>query len=764
MATKNEKEKKEEKIVPTSKDEMKLNELFQDLFKKISMNTHEVDIDSNKTAIDTMSEKIKRVIADDMAEMKSYGGENDLSRFLINTIQNSNSNKFAANIKDPKNNENALENLFMSGEGSIFSTFQERFKNKALLFNDLEIISEQLVELSEAINTTRDDIVSSDDVGADISKSLTFSVDGVEEDDKYDELIDEVKRQEEMHGLNYIIREHIVPKTLKYGEYFVYVIPESKLYENAQKRKLELTNGAAMESYEAKTFLESLRLDKSDPQFKDIKPDDMVMYLSENIKINNSDLPLPIMENNTLTGAMKDLAQFNSLSNLLKQNKGKKKKANGENKYASLGFSDGVKSFKPEDWSEVKGCYIKLLDPKKVIPVKLMNYTIGYYYIHDTELDITNHHCSHGHRFTNIIDNMTNKTTDQQNLISGIADAVVKSFNKQYLNDNIEFKELIINSLLYNDMYKRKLHYQFIPGDHICRFSVNEDENGNGQSMLYKSLFYAKLYLSLLVFNMITYLTKSQDTIVTYVKTSGIDKNMINKTMDVARQWKSKQIGIGDLMDYSSIYSKIGTGRDLFIPEGESGERGLSWDVIQGQDVNMQNELMEQLKQDFINGTGVPSVIMNYINEADFAKTLVMANAKHLRRVMMYQDNFNEDITEFYQKILCYCTDIDMEDIANFKYTLQRPKTLPNNNLVDLLGYGDQILDFVEKSMFGQYAEETPELNISKDMFRKEFSRKVLPMLPWELIDEIMEKVNLDVVKDTLKKASNSDDGSGEEY
>lgn len=759
MANKNEKkEKKEEKLFQTNKEEVKLNELFQELYKKIAMNTHDMDVNVNKNAIDSMSEKIKKVIADDMEEMKSYGGENDLSRFLINTIQNT-TGKFASNVTDAKN-DNALESIFMSGEGSIFNTFQERFKNKALLFNDLEIISEQLVELSEAINTTRDDIVSSDDVGADISKSLTFSVDGTD-DDKYDELIDEVKKQEDIHGLNYIIREHIVPKTLKYGEYYIYLIPESKLYENTQKKKMELTNGATMEATEAKVFLESLKLDKSNPNYKDIKPDDVVTYLSENIKINNTDIPLPILENNNMVGAMKDLAQFNSLTNLLKQNKGKKKEQ-GENKYSSLGFSDGIKSFKLEDWSDIKGCYIKLLDPKKVIPVKLMNYTIGYYYIHDAELDVTNHHCNHGHRFSNVISNMTNKSTDQQNVIANIADSIVKSFNKQYLNDNMEFKDLIINSLLYNDMYKKKLHYQFIPGDHICRFSVNEDENGNGQSMIYKSLFYAKLYLSLLVFNMITYLTKSQDTIVTYVKTSGIDKNVINKTMDVARQWKSKQIGIGDLMDYSSIYSKIGTGRDLFIPEGESGERGLSWDVIQGQQVDMQNELMEQLKQAFINGTGVPSVIMNYINEADFAKTLVMANAKHLRRVMMYQDNFNEDITHMYQKLLCYCTDIEMEDIANFKYTLQRPKTLPNNNLVDMLGYGDQILDFVEKSEFGQYGEETPELNTMKDLFRKEFSRKVLPMLPWELIDELMEQVKLDAVKNNLSKSNSSEGGEGE--
>ena len=85
MANKSEKEKREDKEIQTSKEEIKLNDLFQDLYKKISMNTHDVDEDVNKTTMDTMSEKIRRVIADDMEEMKTYGGENDLSRFLINT-------------------------------------------------------------------------------------------------------------------------------------------------------------------------------------------------------------------------------------------------------------------------------------------------------------------------------------------------------------------------------------------------------------------------------------------------------------------------------------------------------------------------------------------------------------------------------------------------------------------------------------------------------------------------------------------------------
>ena len=752
----NKSKNKNDNEMKVTKDGIKLDKIFQDLYKKVSTNTYDTDREKNTDQIHNLVNKIDDVINSDLEELKEYGGKNDLTRFLLLTLQNS--GKYPGVATHSNNDEETLENIFLSKDGSIFSIFEERFKNKLLLFHDLEIICDQLPELREAVYTTRDDIVASDDLGSDISRSLTFTTD-LSEDEKYDNQISEVKELERDYGLQYMIREHIVPKTLTYGEYYVYIIPEQKLFENTQRNKMGKTVGATLESYQLNNIYESLNIDKKG-EFKDFKTDEIAYYVSENIKINNMDVPLPLLESENMVGVSKDLADFNSLNTLLKNAKKKKNKKEDKDISMTLGFSDGVKSSnKMDKWDGVKGCYIRLLDPKKVIPVKLLNYTIGYYYINDTDMDITGHNCrSQAFRFGSLIDQVANKTASQKNIITNIAQSIVKSFDKKYLEDNQEFKELIINALQYNDMYKRKLHFQFIPADHMCRFSVNEDETGFGQSMLYKSLFYAKLYLSLLVFNMITHLTKSQDTLVTYVKTSGIDKNVANKTMSIARQMKSKQIGIGDLMDYSSIYSKMGTGRDLYIPEGESGERGLSWDVIQGQDVNMQNELMEQLKESFINGTGVPSVIMNYINEADFAKTLVMANAKQLRRVMMYQDCLNEDITYMYQKIMIYCTDMDMDDILAFNFRFQRPKTLPNNNLVDIIGYGDQLLDFFEKSIFGQYTEETPELNLQKDGFRRNMARKVLSMLPWETVDEVMDEVRMDTLKKQLEKGSNNND------
>ena len=761
-----------------------LNNTSDELLKKLASDTYKNPND-NLSAINKMEMGINNVLGIDFVESKGKNGQ-DLGSFLIQSLQNSGEGTYNYKINNP---EAMLDDLFNNKNSSIFEVFNERFRNKSLLFKDLEIISDQLVELTEALNTTRDDILCADNLGAEISRSLNFSTDTAERE-KYDDLIEDVKRIEKEYKLNNKIREHIVPKTLKYGEYYVYVIPKSKLFEKAQYNRNSKIKVLSLEHYEISLLCESVML-KND--------DENIQYLNEQIgeqfNISNDEIPLPLIENTNAMSALLDVKKYNKLNNLIKYNpptkinnknslinKEIKKTDNSKSlfkntkpgvKNNNIGFSDGViskdSSKQMDDWSDVKGCYIKLLDPKKIIPVKIMDYTIGYYYIEDSELDVVNHKCSkHNPGSTlgkgSVFGNMLNNSAKERTVVDVIANGIIKSFNKKYLEDNEEFKELIINSLLYDDMYKRKLHYQFIPADHICRFTVNEDENGNGTSMLYGSLFYAKLYLSLLIFNMITHLDKSQDTRINYVKQSGIDKDIINKCNNIARQIRSKQISIADLMDYSSIYGKIGTGRDVFMPVGESGERGIEFDVISGQQIDMHPELMEDLKQAYINGTGVPSVIMNYINEADFAKTLVMANAKQLRRVMNYQDSFNESITMLYRKILLYSTDMSESDIENFYYTLQRPKSLPNTNLADTIGYGDQILDTIIKNVYGENQQQDDERLMEIDLFRSEMSRSLLSMLPWEEIDKAQERVKLEIANKKAEGKLQGNDEGGNEY
>jgi hypothetical protein len=240
-------------------------------------------------------------------------------------------------------------------------------------------------------------------------------------------------------------------------------------------------------------------------------------------------------------------------------------------------------------------------------------------------------------------------------------------------------------------------------------------------------------------------MSRSGDTRIYYIKNSGIDTNYSNKVQEIARDIKSKQIKFTDLLSYNSITSKVGAGREIFMPVGKSGERGIEFDILSGQDVPLQSELFEMLKQGYINGTGVPSVIMNYINEADYAKTLVMANAKYLARVVSFQLDFNESITKMYRMIMAYSTTIPREIIADFEFKFMTPKSLMNNNFTELTQYGDNIIDFLNRAVFGENAEATDELNMTKDIFRDKMSREIMPFLPWETIDQVLRESTLEM-------------------
>ena len=146
----NKKDKHEEEIKVT-KDGVKLDKVFQDLYKKISTNTYDTDRELNTDQIKNLVNRIDDVINSDLEELKEYGGKNDLTRFLLVTLQNS--GKYNGINAQSINDDETLENIFLSKDGSIFSVFEERFKNRLLLFHDLETVCDQLPELREAINT-----------------------------------------------------------------------------------------------------------------------------------------------------------------------------------------------------------------------------------------------------------------------------------------------------------------------------------------------------------------------------------------------------------------------------------------------------------------------------------------------------------------------------------------------------------------------------------------------------------------------------------
>jgi DNA-binding ferritin-like protein (Dps family) len=755
------KEDKAKNISKVQKSVLKINKNFNSFIKDMRFNITGSDT-SRDDEIKKLNLEIDKVINSEISSMKNFTGE-DVSTFLYKLLNDYD--------KDKQRNVKTIEDIFTNSADSnaILNFFYDRYRSRNLLFEDLNVITEQLFQLNEAVYTTRDAIVTSDDVSSLMSRQLVFKDLDKDETKNYISIVEEMEKR---FDLQLRIKDHIVPKTLTYGEYYVYAIPYETLFKKYDMiKKKDIAKGAldtttsTTESFCTRpepveeSFVKKLKSDFSITDADKKISDKLNSYLAD-IEVYNTPLGIPILEGTDMSQLLStpDLELQLQQATQTMTGKMKPKATTADSIYGPDGTYDPKKGPK----FNVDGVYIKLIDPRKIIPVKVLDCVMGYYYIHEAPSQIKTTFT------TNItIGPSTSKTFQagpeqlENQFLSGITEKIVKAFDKKFLENNTAFKELILNALRYNEMYKKQIKFEFIPVEYMSVFKVNPDTEGNGTSILYRSVFYAKLYLAILIFKMITILTRSTDTRVHYIKQSGLDQDIANSLQNAARTIKERQINFMDLMSYQSIVSKVGHMKDLFFPVGRSGEKGIDFDILAGQEVQLNTELMEMLERGMISATGVPSVIMNYINEADYAKTLVMANAKFVGRVVNDQVNFNRDLTYFYQKLMKFTTAIPQEVINKFEYKFATPKTLNAGNMTDVINNTDQTVTYMVETLTGKNADPGEDGNLIKDMLLKKYAKEALPMLPWDRIEELLKEVKVELEQVKMEREMGTDISEG---
>ena len=171
-----------------------------------------------------------------------------------------------------------------------------------------------------------------------------------------------------------------------------------------------------------------------------------------------------------------------------------KDKRNAFDKYHSID-TGALEIDSPDDkkmrksFEDIKDCYVKMTDPIHMIPIKILDKVIGYYYIEEDNIEPVN-----GILTSTIYNNRYDGRNTQKTIIDKLASKIVKAFDKKFLEKNAKLKDLIAEALLYYDMSSKAIKFQFIPAEYVCAFKINENEEGDGTSVLEDSLFYAKLY------------------------------------------------------------------------------------------------------------------------------------------------------------------------------------------------------------------------------------------------------------------------------
>lgn len=704
--------------------------------------------------VDSLADEFNSLLSSEVASL-SQSSDGDTTGFITRLFSDNNKRSAQA-VKD-------IEGIFNVDSGQLEAFIAEQYRNRLIKQSDLHEVASQLTELTEAVEVTRDAIVAADIIDGHMSRTLSIEDDDMDDGESYIPIIEEMERKFKTQEK---IKNFIIPRSLEYGEYYIYTIPYSKIFSDFAKeksgkfdkfraysesgkslteilgdKKTKEFSDVIMESVtESETYAEEVQRNAGNAS-KDLKKElskEIEAYM-EHIEINNSPVPLCILEEGvnsyreyytefvekTMTESNSKKDSEYSFDNVMK---------NIDTGVVSDPFVTKKSNARSENFDHIHDCYQKLMDPMKLLPIEIMDEIIGYYYIQEQDITPLS-----GILTSTVYYARFDSSMHENNILSNIADAVVEAFDKKFLAKNEKFKNLIVECLEYHKLHNRKIKFQFIPKEYIVPFKVNPDEHGKGRSILEGSLFYAKLYLMLLLFKLMTIILNSNDTKVNYIRQSGIEKNVSNKIQEIIRKKQQRQVTMMDMFSYTTLINKIGQGSEIYIPVGKSNERGIESEILSGQDVQLNTDLMEMLKKGYISGTGVPDVLLNYLHEAEFAKTVELANSRFQGRVVSYQLDYNEQITEYYKRLMRYSTNIPENIIETFQFNFVKPKYQNSNITNDLLSNHNAIQDFLIMLYFGQDGMDEPENADAINKFKKALAEERLPMLNFDMLDKLFK-------------------------
>lgn len=669
--------------------------------------------------------------------------------------------------------KNVIKNI-LNGVRNEYSSAKSLNHSELLLRYDLYNICHQMPEMNDVIHTLRDAIIECNVSTGQVSRSIVF-----ENNEETDNLENQVKEIERRHDLLTAIKNFIIPSALMHGEMYIQRTPYAKIFAE----------------------IEALSDSKNKTVFKESIPNHILNLFKEGVNLYNEDNLDLLMESTTyssnissvdeykidnninkvkseevarknLSSILEKIDVYNSSSVLvaemgvdaakefmLKEYTKYKHYSNNKNDYTH--FTETMHNFNSmnnkfdeledegnidfKSYNDIKGVYLKYLDGLKIIPIRMDRKVIGYYY-KSTTMDVKSKHPG---QQSGLVDNSYQAYTRDKRMVDRLADIIIKTFDKKILAKNIQLKTEIIEVIMAHKFHEGKLSFIYIPESEVERIVINEDENGKGHSVLEPSIFAARNYLLLNMFN-ILFTLNNTTTRIHYLKSSGLDKNYAATVQRAMRKFQARRISIDDIYSYSGVLNKVGGMNEMVLPTGRNDYKALETDTIPAVDSPINMELLESQRKEAISGTPVPYLsVINAIDEVDFAKTLELANTKFLSAVSALKIDFNKFITKLYQFILKYETDIEDNVIQTFRFSFNTIKQPELVITVEMIQNFLQLYELVSLIYYkkNELEDENGNSTYKAMLLKKELAKQYLGQIDFDEIDEVVKRVNINANK-----------------
>lgn len=567
--------------------------------------------------------------------------------------------------------------------------------------------------------------------------------------------------------------------TSKYGETFIYNVPYSKAVKVLLDRK-DNPGRFKTRLHESVSILNENSYIGSKQDLQDLR--DVKSIISQNKITLNNDLKVEIYNGGLLESAINEATDLRKLlpisesmgvmeqaslldeSGLDKTIPDKLEIPKALDGVSSDGLITATKASKDEK-IKIPGVLLKELEHANVIMLYMHDVCLGYYYMEFLNSDgndiyqETVFRKKSGYLNSAKDADKQNQNTAVDNVLKFVSSKIIDQIDSKFVNANPDLAKEIYAILDYNDFISNSeintIRMTFIPPQDIEHIKFNEDpKTHRGISDLARSLIPAKLWVCLYITYSIGILTRGQDKRVYYVKQS-VEQNIAQTLLNVIEQIKKNNFNIMQIENMNSILNMTGQFNDYVIPVGMSGDAPISMEVMQGQEINPQTELMDKLEESAINGTNCPIELLTARLQLDFATQLTMSNNKFMRFVYKRQTKFEKSLSNIFTKI--YNVENDDDNYLLIRCVLPSPLLLNMSNLTQIL---QQVNEQAQTLAQMEYTDDDADSNKKRQLFIKHYVKlKLGSYLKQNELEMVKNNVELEIASSNNNTDNNDSDG-----
>ena len=614
------------------------------------------------------------------------------------------------------------------------------------LDNEIDTVIKYCTKIGDALDLMRDAVLSSDSYSKDF---ITMTIDTSNESEI------SVFEQRSLAILKkYNVQEKTkswYDETSHHGEQFVYIVPYNKaiakLLNNKKNVRPGIINFNITESAIPGTKNTSYNINQisrfSENDHGLVVEFDMSNMLSSCIEKTET-------SNRIISEGTKSLYEnFISESSVLKNSSGYKKNSLDETipndlelpkdieSSASDGFIDKTKrDIVASKDLKVKGCVVKALKRECIIPLYVDDdICLGYYYFEYDQALGFDFYSTLADRYGNgqvsvgnqPISRITQDATNDQRideLVRSISSTLSTEIDKRFINANQDLTKEIYAILKHNDIFNSNSHLQhlkisFLPEEDVHRlvFKIDPDTH-RGISDVLPGLIPAKLFSCLYITNVTGILTRGQDRRVYYVKQT-VETNISQTLLNVIEQIKKSNFGIRQINNLNNVLNIVGRFNDFVIPVGQSGDSPIQFEIMPGQEFNINDDLYNMLEEMAVNPI-VPLELVQSRNSPDFATQFTSSSIKVLRSVFPRQSVMEE----FLGGILTKIYNCEYGTNVRIRVELPPPMILNITNTSQMI---QSTKDYVTQIAYYEYEGDTsPTVEQEKSIFIRKMMRTLL--------------------------------------